>query len=113
VSDDDRVFKWTPTVIKKVEENNLRFANKKDIDDAFSSVWDVISTVDSQDVESREEVSYEKVTEGSTVLVEAIPEVYRGQNGVYGCTLHLISVGVYDGGKARRLVFVAPKRKRK
>jgi hypothetical protein len=110
---DDTIFKWSPTPIKKAGENNLRFTNKKDIADAFTSVWDAAATVDSRDVESREELSYEKVTEGSTVLVEAVPEVYRGQNGVYGCTLHLISVGVYDGGKARGLVFLSPKRKRK
>ena len=110
---DDGIFKWNPTPIKKAGETNVRFTNKKDKVDAFSSVWDATSTLDSQDVESREELSYEKVTEGSMVLVEAVPEVYKSPNGVYGCTLHLVSVGVYDSGKARGLVFLSPKRKRK
>ena len=109
-------LKWNPTPIR-VAGNVLHCVNKKDLDVAFTDVWDARGVDDPLEIEpdQRMELDWSEVKKSCHVLVETIPEIYyRTEEKIWGVTLHMVTVGLLtDPEDGETISFQSPKKKRK
>jgi hypothetical protein len=114
-------IKWKDTPIRNVG-NVIHFVNKKDLEVAFTDVWDARGADDPLEIEpdQRTELDWSEVKRSCRVLVEAIPEIYfRSADAIpWGVTLHMVTVGLLaDAGsqpnEQAAISFQSPKKKRK
>ena len=89
-------FKWTinPSAM------TIRFTNKKDVSMEFEPVWDARGRDEDSwyDIDARVYISAKEITRNSTVMVEAIPEIWQRPEGAIGCCMHLTAVGLIEDG---------------
>jgi hypothetical protein len=78
----------------------IRFTNKKDVSMEFEPVWDARGRDEDSwyDIDARVYISAKEITRNSTVMVEAIPEIWQRPEGAIGCCMHLTAVGLIEDG---------------